>query len=492
MSSEQLVFDEIAYNEAIGIYNAALGARSINMDSAHALVGSMQENSPVLRASLGTPHFLTTLDLLDRLSKVRRTMSNADFVEAIPGFAQVVFQDLNEYTKRQPETYLMPAYQLARSFVSMQDSGYVAIATEIFAANFDRLMEAPQLSDREANEVVKHIRASTTSQQIRALVRAAVTPTAFSRRFPKPVDSILNLTILGNNTYERPARMAAILDELTGEQSTEVLSAWHDSRHNHQNQSNGSEAVYFEHFSAVCKLEQLRPGITKILIDRYGIYSFARYPLDLLVEQYDTRDEKDVPYSTFVVSREDHSGAILTLKDKVALAHKQGTALGLRLKISEAKDPEGIINSINSLASYHGQISCALLVGHEFDTQLGELEWNRNSFTPLAIVGLISCFTGARNGTAQRLSSALRDINVHAPDYSAYLKKDGILFIRTNEELDLRILFGYGEGNFPTAEDILFAIENGIEAVPLRSLSIKLYDVATRIYRNGQSVCDYT
>lgn len=489
----QIAFDDIAYNQAIGIYNAALSARSINMDSASALIASMRENSPVLRISIGTPHFITTLNILDRLSRVRRTVSNTDFVEAVPGFAQEVLRDLNQYIARQPETYLMPAYQLSKAFASMQDSNYVAIAGEISTANFDRLMEASQLSDGDADELVKFVKARATPQQIRTLVKAAVTPnSALSRRFPRPVDSVLNLSILGNNTYERPARMAAILDELTGEQSTEVLNAWHDSRHNHQGQSNGTEAVYFEHFSTVCKLEQLRPGITKSLIDRYGVYSFARYPIDLLVEQYDTRDEKDAKYSTFVVAREDHSGAILSLKDKVAFAHQQAKTLGFRLKVSEAGSLEGIVQRINSLAGNHGQISCALLVGHEFDKQLGDLEWDRSSFAPDAIVGLISCFTGARNGTAQKLSLALNDVDVHAPDHSAYLKKDGVVFRTANGNLDLGIMFGYGEGNFATPEDILFAIENGIENIPLRSLTIKLYDVATRVYRNGGLVRDYT
>lgn len=491
---QQIAFDEITYNEAMGVYNAALSARSINMDSARALVASMQENSPILRTSIGTSHFLATMNLLDRLSKIRRTIANSDFVEVVPGFAQAVLQDLNGYTERQPEMYLMPAYQLAKSFASLQDFGYMAIAIGIFAVNFDKLMKASQLSNRDAEELVKHVKASATPQQIRTLVREAITPdSALSKRFPRPVDSILNLSILGNNTYERPARMAAILDEFTDEQSTEVLSAWHDSHHNHQDQSSGSEAVYFEHFSAVCKLEQLRPGITKVLIDRYGIYSFARYPLDLLVEQYDTRDEKDIPYSTFVVSREDHSGAILSLKDKVAFAHKQATSLGFRLKINEARSLEGIIQRINTLAELHGRISCALLVGHEFDKQLGELAWNRDAFTPTAAVGLISCFTGVKNGTAQLLSSTLRDVDVHGPDHSAYLKKNGVVLNKVNGLLDLRVLFGYGEGNFVTEEDILYAMQSTTGGVfNIRSTVVKLYDVATRVYRNGQPIRDYT
>lgn len=486
-------FDNAAYSQAVQIFDAALDARSITMDNARSLVASMQQTSPVLRESVGTPNFLSTINLLERLSKVRRTASNSDFVDAIPGFAQAVLKDLNGYIEEDPDTYLMPAYRIACSFASTQDNNFLPIVNGIFNSNFNRFLGSEEITNREAEELVKHIIATANPQQIRNLARIAVNPdSALSRRFPRQIDSILNLSILGNNTYERPARMAAILDEFTGEQSTKVLNAWDDSQGKKKERSKGSEAVYFDHFNAVCKLEQKRPGITKYLIDRYGILAFARYPLDVLIEQFDTRDEKNVPYITLVAARHDHNGALLNVKDNIAQAHSQSKALGYRLKVCESENLESIVQATNALASQHGKISCALLVGHELGAGLSELEWNRDVFASSAIVGLISCFTGARNGTAQLLSSKLKDVDIHAPDYAAYLKKNGLLFEKVNGELKFKALFGYDEGNFITEEDILYALTSITGGVfNIRHNGVNLYDVPTRVYKNGQLVADY-
>ncbi|MBI4036656.1 hypothetical protein HY386_02140 [Candidatus Daviesbacteria bacterium] len=474
-------------------YNDALNAAFMGIDRARALVASMQSDGPVLRDSLGTPHFLSTFDLIARLSKARRTASNSDFIDAIPDLAQVALRDLSKYVAEEPDKYLIPAYRLACSFASLQDSGFTAIVSKVFAENFNRLMAAQELTDKDAQVVIKHVIETATPQQIRALTRAAISPdSALSRRFPRQIDSLLNLGILGNNTYERPERMSAVLDELTSEQSTRLLNAWDDSQGKRKDRSKGSEAIYFEYFSTVCRLEQLRPGITKYLIDNYGILAFARYPLDLLTEQYDTREEKDVPYTILVAARHDHNGAMLFLKDEISCFHKQAKALGIRLKICEAENLEGIIQTTNTVAYHHGQISCVLLVEHELDAGISELEWDRSIFTSSAVIGLISCFTGAENGTAQLLSLTLQDVDIHAPDYEAYLKKGGIQFDEDDGVLNIRVLFGYGEGNYITEEDILYALTSSTEGrFNIRTSSVNLYDVPTRVYRNGQLVRDY-
>lgn len=488
-------FNEAAYTEALKRVENTLSARYISIDGAKLLVSTMRQNTDMFRLSLGTPHFISTINLLERLTRTKRTPSNSELVDSVPDFAQAVLQDLNSHVQQDPDTYLMPSYKLARSFAQMRDPDLISIATGIFTTNLDSLLEAGELSNRDAEDVIKHLIATANPQQIRTLVRSAITPeSALSRRFTKPIDSILNLSILGPNISERPARMAAVLDEITGEQANRVINAWDDSEGKRKDRSKGSESVYFENFSIVCQLEKQRPGITKLLIEKYGIFSFARYPLDLLIDQYDTRDEKDVSYGILIAARNDHNGIMLSMKEDIGFAHKQAKAEGYGLKVFEVDDEnlDNFPQAVNNSSHDHGQISYMLLLAHELDTKLSNLDWERSAFVSSAIIGLISCSTGRREGTAQMLSSAVRDIDVHAPDHDCHLREQGILFEKMDRELNLKVLFGYGEGNKVTEEDIFYAMRSRTGGkYNIRNNAINIYDVPTRVYRNGELVRDY-
>lgn len=51
-----------------------------------------------------------------------------------------------------------------------------------------------------------------------------------------------------------------------------------------------------ESLSMLAELEKTRPGAAKLLHDFYGLRGFARYPLQMLIDQFDNHGKTDKPY----------------------------------------------------------------------------------------------------------------------------------------------------------------------------------------------------
>lgn len=518
MTQERLdgrnVFNSDSYIHVLQSYKDALG-KGVKSDNASLLVVEMQKDTDMFRESIGKSYFMSTLSFLEDLVKLKRTYGNMELVDSIPSFAQAVLKDLRSCVDENPSAYLMPAYRLARLFEDTKNSGLLTVASGIFAHNLDRLLEAEGISNKEAERLVRQVIPVANEGQLRKLVRDALLPdSTLSRRLASPIDSILNLSILGNNTYDRPRRMAAVLDEISGERSNDLLNAWDDSTGKIKDRTKGSESIYFEEFAIVCQLEKKRPGITKFLIERYGVLNFARYPFNLLVDQYDTRGEKDTPYGIITTARYDNNGIILNDKGQIDNAYRQAKVLSHSLKVFEAERSENLTGILLSSNKNHGKISFLIVMAHGYHDSIalgldGEsvavntlhkdeiddhnaLAFLRDVFVPSAKICLISCSTGKKDGIAQKLSLILPDV-VHSPDYAAFLKENGIRIEKNGEDVAVRILFGYKEGNFVTEEDIEYALTSSTKGVFNRRTNVEnLYDVPTRVYRNGDLINDYT
>jgi hypothetical protein len=487
-------FNPEAYIDALKIFEEAAKAGSIGIDYAKTLATSINDHSPTLRLSLGTDHYETTLGLLSRLTEIKRTSSNGDFVDSVPAFAKDVLQDVDLHIEKKPEVYLIPTYRLARSLSEKRDPKLIALGTEILNNHFDRLLVSPELTDKEVQELIKQRILTADEQQFRSLVRAAITPDSpLLRRFPRPVDSLLNLSLLGTNTQERPVKMAIVLDEITGGNAVHILDTWDFSAGKREARTKASESIYFDNFSVVCQLEKNRPGISKLLMKKYGVVNFTRYPLELLIEQFDKEALREAPYGVLITAGEDN-GVALNVKRETENLYKQAKEMGYGLKVLEADTLEDILTRANDVADNHGEIAYMLILGHNFEPRLGTLPWRRDLFSSSPIIGLISCLSGKEGGAAQNLSSTVKDIEVHAPEYKVFLKEQGILFRESQDgQLKLDLLFSYAEGNFNTEEDIIYGLVSGShEDLTLRTGVTNLYDVPTRVYRNGQFVRDYT
>ena len=357
--------------------------------------------------------------------------------------------------------------------------------------------------------MLRNVVESADELQVRKLVRDSLNPrSALLTRFPNPIDSILNLGILGLNTYDRIKRMSAVLDEITQGLSWQLLDAWDGSVGKSKDRTKGTESVYFENFSAICQLEKQRPGITRVLMEKYRIFNFARYPIDLLIDQYNSRDEASALYGVIASARHDHNGAFLNIKDQIGGAYQQAKELGFGLKVLEVEDFDEMRRLIERSAENHGPISFALVMAHgdqnfvtlggDFLKGIGYYELSadltkfKDTFIPSASICLISCSTGVENGIGQRLSIALPGTEIHSPDNEAMLREKGIIIEMVEGRLRIKVLFYRPEGNYNTVEDL---IQVGLipEEADLitRTFAEHPEEIPTRVYRDGEQVNAY-
>ena len=203
-------------------------------------------------------------------------------------------------------------------------------------------------------------------------------------------------------------------------------------------------------------LEKERPGCVRVLREEFGIENFARYPKELLVDQYDTKDDQSLPYGIVINPKADNNGAFAGKEDGGAIGTVWGTLQGkYRLRVFEAGSKFGIAKILlqtEQRYQKHGgeKISFALIGGHgepdhiEFGggmneeiltaTDLGGSAAARTKnrfFKENPTLVLSSCSTGKEGGIGQKLSEVLGarvigpDVPTPLPSVSVSLDANG-------------------------------------------------------------------
>lgn len=504
---------DAAYQDALITCRQLFDNHFMGRTDTQQLIATMHGYQNLFKDSLSTRHFTSTINLLTDLVEIKTTQATSELRTALPTFMEYVLEDLYGHIQANPREHLLPAYKLGKSFARSNQPKLYEISTNIFAANFDQFIDSAELENSDIHFITKHLIDTSNVDQYRTLIRMAVHPdSAFNKRFQRKIDSILNISIFGLNTRNRPERMAVALNEITGGYAQQLMNAWDDSVGKERSDHKTSEPVYFENFAAIFKLEKHYFGITQFLIEQYGILNFARYPLEILIEQFEQHNQKDKPYGVFVTARYDHNKATFSIKDETKYAYEQAKKHGYGFKIFEAENVDDILGAINSAHQNNGKLSYLFIVahGHTDTINLGinegaelsiagiaekasEFNQTRNSFTEDAIITLISCSTGEAGGVAQILSEVIRDIDIHSPDYIVFLKKKGIHISKSHGKIQIKTLFGYVEGNYNTIQDFIHALTNQYGSTfNFRTLATNFYDIPTRVYRNGELLRDYT
>ncbi len=198
------------------------------------------------------------------------------------------------------------------------------------------------------------------------------------------------------------------------------------------------------HFLALTSLDSKRDGSAKRLVDNFGIYDFARYPEEVLLDQDERSELNDRPYVVAVFARGDWNNAFFYRDEPYVLdnLHTQLTAAGglnkgsgYDLRIIEVETGEDMVESLKRFNSKYSinstnKIAGALIFGHgsESSLELGlddqknvahllpeHIEGVRDYFITEPPIVLISCKTGRPNGIGQSLASSSAVI-LRAPD----------------------------------------------------------------------------
>lgn len=207
----------------------------------------------------------------------------------------------------------------------------------------------------------------------------------------------------------------------------------------------------------ILELEKQRPGSAETLSKEFGIEFFGRYPLEMLIAQYDQRKD-DIPYGIIMYPKADHNGAFYNDKKVFSEMHESLSEDGVGVRVAEADNKIGLLRQLVRLDRKYGQshkISFAIIGGHgtvgsitfgklsgsmgdSFSSPLTKEEkerrrtdrakWDftkKNSalviedlasggvsrtksfFTEHPSIVLSSCSTGAREGIGQKMSELL-------------------------------------------------------------------------------------
>lgn len=211
------------------------------------------------------------------------------------------------------------------------------------------------------------------------------------------------------------------------------------------------------------ELDRMWPGSPKALYERYGILCFSRYPIEVLEDQYQRRNEKDTPYGVVLFPHADHNGAFYT-DENVLLSLKFDLRRKALLRVAEAGSKLDLVKQMRRMRNNHGPMSFAILGAHG---QKNGFEFGRGTdpkfslttsdvlnpdhgakkmtqdeapyFVEDPTIILVSCSTGQPRGIAETLS---RELNAHviAPDRDTSLR--WIRAKRINEKWDFSVEYG--------------------------------------------------
>ena len=206
-------------------------------------------------------------------------------------------------------------------------------------------------------------------------------------------------------------------------------------------------------FASVKKIEDKIPGATKVLHEQFKISDFWRYPTEVLVDQYNNKDNMDMPYGVIIFPTADHNGAFAQNAHWINKLHNDTKGKYL-LRIMEAEGKFSLARNLLSLNKKYGnnhKISFGLLGGHgsKNSIQFGSHTLNnffseknllrkkdfegegvkkiKSFFEENPSIALVSCSTGKEQGIGQKISETY-GADISAPDRPAALYQLGISF----------------------------------------------------------------
>lgn len=190
--------------------------------------------------------------------------------------------------------------------------------------------------------------------------------------------------------------------------------------------------------NAINSLEAKHPGACALLQKQFGIADFRRYPEEMLLDQIEDRENRQIPHGLMAMPVADHNGAFSQDKEQFSKFYEQIKGNYL-VDIFECQNMRDLAKAL--LKTKKGQsskIPFAILGGHgqKDSIQLGNFSLARHITTEYlngdsskrikdffeddATIILVSCSTGVNEGIGQRLSEKF-GLTVIAPNTNTNL-----------------------------------------------------------------------
>ena len=262
-----------------------------------------------------------------------------------------------------------------------------------------------------------------------------------------------------------------------------TMSAWREAIFPIKNKTaeenlseEGQQACVFQNFRYLKNLEDKRPHSASFLADEFGIMNFGRYPLEMLIDQYDNAEDMEHPYGIVITAARDYNGAFYNGREeevlnslsnqlnkenyKVRMVESGGKFTFARFLV-RFNEKYGARQKISfAIIRTHGNKDClslgdwsedeekkAITSFHSRDLKKSKtLEKIKQFFTDHATIILDSCSTGQRDGIAQNIFKQL-GIQVLAPKKNGGI--DSIDIKNNNNKLDFNVKYDTNSLFFP-------------------------------------------
>jgi hypothetical protein len=235
----------------------------------------------------------------------------------------------------------------------------------------------------------------------------------------------------------------------------------------------------------IAELEKERTGICKTLFEEFDIINFARWPMDMMIRQYDDRNNADLQYGSIVAAASDAHGTMWMHGQALAGLFRQLDEMEPRaaVRVYETDNKIGMARAWVTAGRRYGPMGFRVVVGHgsEEGVGLGDLKHSTNDpadmkfskdnspaevltkydfeeaaplkhgrttrrfSTPKCKTVVVSCITGADEGVVQRASEVYPDEEIIAPSLSVSLQE--LTASRDADgDLDIDVAYGMNRG----------------------------------------------
>ena len=204
-----------------------------------------------------------------------------------------------------------------------------------------------------------------------------------------------------------------------------------------------------ENLNKMQKIEEERPGIVKALYSDFGIKEFRRYPVEVLIKQFDDKD-KDEPYGVVLFTNADHNQSFDLRSEVIKSLFNQTSEHGIGMRVTEFDSRYEIMKRFAMLNDKYGEknkMSYLFLGAHgeedsfgvsytqgvnKKDIDGGGTKRLKDFFIKNPEIIMASCSTGAENGIGQKISENF-EATVHAPNKPTNVKAIDVNFGEDNK-----------------------------------------------------------
>lgn len=337
---------------------------------------------------------------------------------------------------------------LAHSPMASTEGFYDLVSVYIDVCNVES-EEAKQIFLNKIDTIIRQLSVSTTVHQMVMYLKVFTEEEMIEHGIDQRIDSLLEQSqptefasvlstflLLSTDQYLHTHAKSILSQKISsfGLDPVVVMDAW--------DKAEGFLSYRYDAIKQMCLLESRAPGSTSVLYKEFGILDFHRYPFELLLDQYENRDNLNIPYGVILYPRADGNGAFAHGQKVFGSMYAQLKHI-YTIRVSECDTKKDVVRMLISLDQKYGsehKIEFMVIGGHGtkdaisfggtheshrlrlFDLKHEKTSGTKSFFESNPSVILHSCETGQEGGVAEELSKVLQG-KVIAPETKTVFEK---------------------------------------------------------------------